>query len=143
MNRATPGDVGLNGKTGSPLVSAIRGIAMGSILIVEDEQRLAAFVEKGLRQSGFQTQVTADGQQALQEMKSQAFDLVLLDLGLPKVDGWEVLEELKRLGNPHPVIVMTAQTDAQMAVLQAGANDYLPKPFRFKDLLSAVKAQLN
>lgn len=112
------------------------------ILIVEDEQRLAAFVEKGLRQSGFKTQVVGDGQQALQEIKLQAFDLMILDLGLPKVDGWGVLEELKRSGHRHPVIVMTAETDVQSAVLQAGANDCLPKPFRFKDLLAAIKKQL-
>ncbi|MGF1601776.1 MAG: response regulator transcription factor [Thermosynechococcaceae cyanobacterium] len=112
------------------------------ILIVEDERRLAAFVEKGLRQSGFRTQVIADGQQALREIKSRSFDLMILDLGLPNVDGWSVLKELKRLGNPPPVIVMTAETDARKTALEAGANDYLAKPFRFQDLLASVKIQV-
>ncbi|NJK40244.1 MAG: response regulator transcription factor [Acaryochloridaceae cyanobacterium SU_2_1] len=112
------------------------------ILIVEDEARLAAFVEKGLRQNGFNTRVIGDGEQALKEARSQPFDLMILDLGLPKVNGWGVLQELKRLGNVQPVIVMTAETDARKVALEAGAQDYIPKPFRFQDLLTAIKAQL-
>ncbi len=113
------------------------------ILIVEDEQRLAAFIQKGLSQNGFSTQVATDGQLALEAIQSQTFDLVLLDLGLPVVDGWNVLSELRRLGTSIPVIVMTAQTDAQTSVLQAGADAYLSKPFRFQDLLSAIQQQLD
>ena len=115
---------------------------MSRILIVEDEQRLAAFVEKGLRQNGFTTQIAADGQQALEAVRSQTFNLMILDLGLPKIDGWDVLKALQSLGNSPPVIVVTAQTDVREAALQAGASDHLAKPFRFQDLLTAVKAQL-
>ena len=113
---------------------------MQRILIVEDEQRLAAFVEKGLQRGGFQTEVVTNGQDAL--VRSQDADLMLLDLGLPHVSGWEVLKALKSQVQGCPVIVMTAQTDVEQAARKAGAADYVAKPFRFQDLLAAVKAQL-
>lgn len=116
---------------------------MYQILIVEDEHRLAAFVEKGLRKNGFMTQVAPDGQQALEEVQSQSFDLMILDLGLPKVDGWSLLKQLRELGNTLPVVVMTATTDVRDQVLQAGANAYLAKPFRFQELLDSVNRHLN
>lgn len=97
-------------------------------------------MEKGLRNGGFQTEVVADGQDAL--VRSQDADLILLDLGLPRVSGWEVLEALKSNGQNCPVIVMTAQTDVEQAARQAGAAHYVAKPFRFKDLLAAVRTLL-
>ncbi|PZD73665.1 putative transcriptional regulatory protein YedW [Acaryochloris thomasi RCC1774] len=84
-----------------------------------------------------------DGEQALQELRSQPFDLIILDLGLPKVDGWAILQELQRLGNQGPVIVVTAEIDVRDAVLQTGAHDYLAKPFRFQDLLTSIQAALS
>ncbi len=114
------------------------------ILIAEDENRLAAFVEKGLKKSGFDSIVAADGLQALHVIQQEPVDLLLLDLGLPIKDGWEVLREA-RSHNPHlPIIVVTAMTDERdrQRVLQAGANDYLSKPFRFSDLLTKVNLYL-
>lgn len=116
---------------------------MYRILIVEDEPRLASFIEKGLRQNGFSTQTVGDGAQALEWVRSHPFDLMILDLGLPNVDGWDVLEAMPRLGLAQPVIVVTAGTDTRDAVLQAGASDYLAKPFRFQALLDAVETQLS
>jgi two-component system, OmpR family, copper resistance phosphate regulon response regulator CusR len=114
------------------------------ILIAEDENRLAAFVEKGLKKSGFDSIIAADGLQALNLIQQTPVDLLLLDLGLPIKDGWEVLREA-RSHNPNlPIIVVTAMTDERdrQRVLQAGANDYLSKPFRFSDLLAKVNLYL-
>jgi two-component system, OmpR family, copper resistance phosphate regulon response regulator CusR len=114
------------------------------ILIAEDENRLAAFVEKGLKRNGFDSIIAGDGLQALNLMQQHPVDLLLLDLGLPIKDGWEVLREA-RLHNPSlPIIVVTALMDERdrQRVLQAGANDYLPKPFRFNDLLATINRYL-
>jgi two-component system, OmpR family, copper resistance phosphate regulon response regulator CusR len=110
------------------------------ILIAEDENRLAAFVEKGLRKRGFDSITATDGLQALNLIQQTPVDLLLLDLGLPIKDGWEVLREA-RSHNPNlPIIVVTALADERdrQRVLQAGANDYLSKPFRFSDLLAKI-----
>jgi two-component system, OmpR family, copper resistance phosphate regulon response regulator CusR len=114
------------------------------ILIAEDEERLAAFVEKGLKKNGFDTIVAADGVQALQEIDRQPIDLLLLDLGLPIKDGWTVLAETRSQNPDLPIIVVTAMTEERdrQRVLQLGANDYLPKPFKFSDLLAKVKLYL-
>jgi two-component system, OmpR family, copper resistance phosphate regulon response regulator CusR len=114
------------------------------ILIAEDENRLAAFVEKGLKKSGYETVWAADGVQAVHLIEAAPVDLVLLDLGLPLKDGWTVLREV-RLRHPMlPIIVVTAMTDERdrTAVLAAGANDYVMKPFKFSDLLVKVKQYL-
>jgi two-component system, OmpR family, copper resistance phosphate regulon response regulator CusR len=117
---------------------------MSQILIVEDEARLAAFVEKGLRKSGFSTFVAIDGEQALELAQGSRFDLVLLDLGLPVKDGWQVMQELRSKGEVLPIVIMTARDDSQCkrAALQAGANDYITKPFLFNDLLKRIRLQL-
>jgi two-component system copper resistance phosphate regulon response regulator CusR len=115
------------------------------ILIAEDEDRLAAFVEKGLKKNGFETIVAADGIQALQAIEQQPVDLMLLDLGLPIKDGWAVLRETRQQYPDLPIIVVTAMTDDRdrQRVLQLGANDYLSKPFKFSDLLAKVKLYLD
>ncbi|NJM74007.1 MAG: response regulator transcription factor [Scytonema sp. RU_4_4] len=118
---------------------------MNQILIVEDEARLAAFVEKGLRKNGFSTTVAADGEQALHMTQKSSFDLILLDLKLPIKDGWTVLRELRTHSKQFPIIiVVTAMSDEQnrSAALKGGANDYVTKPFSFHDLLERVRAQL-
>lgn len=115
---------------------------MPQILIVEDEPRVAAFLDKGLRKNGFVTQIAVDGQQALEQLNSDDYDLVLLDLALPKIDGWEVLHQLQLKGNPCPVIVLSATSENPELVMQAGATDFFSKPFRFQELLNAVSAQL-
>lgn len=114
------------------------------ILIAEDEDRLAAFIEKGLKKNGFETIVAGDGIQALQAIAQQPVDLLLLDLGLPIKDGWTVLQETRTQYPDLPIIVVTAITDDvdRQRVFQLGANDYLPKPFKFSDLLAKVRLYL-
>lgn len=118
---------------------------MNQILIVEDEARLAAFVEKGLKKNGFNTVVAADGEQAILLAQSRHFDLMLLDLSLPVKDGWIVLQELRKSNKQFPVIIITALVDEQnkKAALKAGANDFITKPFSFQDLLTRVRTQLS
>ena len=116
---------------------------MCRILIAEDEARLAAFVDKGLRKYGFCTAIAQDGEQALQMAASGEFTLLLLDLGLPLKDGWTVLKELRSQGKALPIIIVTALNgDNRTVALQSGANDYLTKPFRFNDLLELVRSHL-
>ncbi|OWY66681.1 response regulator [cyanobacterium TDX16] len=117
---------------------------MSQILIVEDEARLAAFVEKGLGKSGFITLVATDGERAIELAQTSQPDLLLLDLGLPIKDGWQVMQELRSKGEVLPIVIMTARDDNQCkaAALQAGANDYITKPFLFKDLLGCIQTQL-
>ena len=115
------------------------------ILIAEDYSYLASFIEKGLKKSGFETLVASNGLQALTLMQQEPVDLLVLDLGLPIKNGWEVLQEVRLRNLDLPIIVVTAATDERdrKRVLQMGATDYLPKPFRFSDLLTKIKFYLN
>jgi DNA-binding response OmpR family regulator len=117
---------------------------MNRILIAEDEPRIAAFIEKGLRSHGFTTIVASDAYSAINMALSSGFDLIILDLGLPGKDGLDVLEEIRGQGENVPVIILTARNDIQdkIAGFEAGADDYLTKPFRFEELLVRVKARL-
>jgi DNA-binding response OmpR family regulator len=114
------------------------------VLIAEDEARLASFLEKGLRSSGYTTTVAQDGLQAAVMAQDDEFDLLILDLGLPGKDGLEVLRELRAAGQRLPVIILTARDDPSDKVegLEAGADDYLAKPFHFEELLARVRARL-
>jgi DNA-binding response OmpR family regulator len=114
------------------------------ILIAEDEERISTFVDKGLRSAGYATTVTADGIEALSISASGSVDLVLLDIGLPGIDGFEVLRRLRSGGSVIPVIMLTARTSVgdTVAGLDAGANDYLPKPFKFDELLARIRSRL-
>jgi len=117
---------------------------MSRILIAEDEPRIAAFLEKGLRANGFTTTVTDDGRDALDLADSDDFDLLILDIGLPGQDGFTVLRELRRRGRRLPVVILTARHSVEdtVAGLEGGADDYVPKPFRFEELLARVRARL-
>lgn len=117
---------------------------MTRILIAEDEDRISAFVAKGLESAGYQTTVVSDGADALDAALSGAADLVLLDVGLPTLDGFEVLRSLRGQGSTIPVIMLTARTSTRDTVdgLDAGANDYVAKPFKFDELLARVRSRL-
>jgi DNA-binding response OmpR family regulator len=114
------------------------------ILIADDEERLAAFLEKGLRAAGHATTTVGDGRGALALCRTDAFDLLILDLGLPDLDGMEVLRELRAAGNRVPVLILSARDEVADKVggLESGADDYLTKPFRFEELLARVRARL-
>ena len=117
---------------------------MARILIVEDEERIASFVAKGLRAEGHQTTIAADGTTGLDHALSGDFDLLVLDIGLPGLDGFELLEQLRAQGSRMPVIVLTARdsvTDT-VAALEGGADDYMPKPFRFAELMARIRLRL-
>ena len=117
---------------------------MAAILIAEDEPRIAAFVEKGLRSAGLSTTVARTGPDALDYACTNEFDLMVLDIGLPLMDGFAVLEALRGQGSTMPVIILTARdsvTDT-VAGLEGGADDYMAKPFRFEELLARVRIRL-
>ncbi len=117
---------------------------MARILIVEDEERIASFLAKGLRSEGHVATVVRDGRQGLDDALSGEHDLVILDIGLPGLDGFEVLDRLRSQGSRVPVIVLTARdsvTDT-VSALEGGADDYMAKPFRFAELLARVRLRL-
>lgn len=117
---------------------------MNRILVVEDEERIASFVAKGLRAEGFTPTVVGDGVTGLDYAMSGEFDLVVLDIGLPGMDGYEVLQRLREERSTLPVIVLTARdsvTDT-VAALEGGADDYMSKPFRFAELVARVRLRL-
>jgi DNA-binding response OmpR family regulator len=114
------------------------------ILIAEDEARIASFLEKGLRGAGFTTSVVGDGTVAASAARSEDFDLLILDLGLPGKDGQEVLREIRARGDRLPVLILTARSGVAdtVAGLAGGADDYVTKPFQFEELLARVRARL-
>jgi DNA-binding response OmpR family regulator len=117
---------------------------MSSVLIAEDEDRISSFVDKGLRASGYSTTVVSNGVEALGLAESGNFDLMLLDVGLPGIDGFEVLKRLRMSNTSLPVIMLTARTGVAdtVAGLDGGANDYMPKPFKFDELLARIRLRL-
>jgi DNA-binding response OmpR family regulator len=114
------------------------------ILVAEDEPRIAAFVEKGLTANGFAVTVVGDGPSAYDYAVTGGFDLLVLDIGLPLLDGFEVLRKLRADRCTIPVVVLTARDSVQdtVAGLEGGADDYMPKPFRFEELLARVRLRL-
>ncbi len=117
---------------------------MSRILVVEDEAGIARFVQKGLGAVGYRVQVVADGRLALEAIRAGEADLVLLDVGLPGMDGFEVLRRARAEGSTVPIIMLTARTSTgdTVAGLDGGANDYIAKPFRFDELLARVRSRL-
>jgi len=114
------------------------------ILIAEDEQRIASFIDKGLSAAGFTTTVVADGASAYEYARGSQFDLMILDLGLPVRDGLTVLRQLRADDVHIPVIVLTARdaVNDRVAALEGGADDYMAKPFAFAELLARVRLRL-
>jgi DNA-binding response OmpR family regulator len=115
-----------------------------TILIVEDEHAVARGIEYALSQEGYQVSVARSGEEGLDTAITQAPDLVLLDVRLPGIDGFEVLRRLRAAGGKAPVLMLTARDEEVDKVigLELGADDYLTKPFGLRELLSRVKALL-
>lgn len=113
-----------------------------TVLIVEDEKDIASFIERGLHMEGFATTVVGDGEAALDLIESNDYDLVILDLMLPKISGLEVLRATRDQGIGVPVLILTARTTVEdrVAGLDQGADDYLTKPFSFDELLARIRA---
>ena len=117
---------------------------MTSVLVVEDEARIASFISKGLKASGYVPVVVGDGTSALHVILAGGVDLVILDIGLPDMTGFDVLDRMRSSGSSVPVIVLTARDGVNdtVAGLEGGANDYMTKPFRFEELLARVRLRL-
>jgi len=114
------------------------------ILVVEDEKKTAAFLTKGLREAGFDVDLAHDGEEALQIARGTKFELLVVDVMLPKKDGWELVSELRREGLRTPILFLTARDSVRDRVkgLELGADDYLIKPFAFPELLARIKSLL-
>jgi DNA-binding response OmpR family regulator len=117
---------------------------MTDVLLIEDEERIAEFVKQGLRLAGYSCTIIGDGLEGLQEASSGAYGLILLDIGLPSIDGFEVLRRLRLEDQLTPVIMLTARdsSHAKVAGFDSGANDYMAKPFVFDELLARIRARL-
>jgi two-component system, OmpR family, copper resistance phosphate regulon response regulator CusR len=115
---------------------------MQLILIAEDEERVSAFLQKGLQKNGYCTATAEDGSQAIQMIQNENVQILLLDLGLPIKDGLSVLRELRELGYSLPIIVVSAQ-DSKAIALESGATDFVSKPFHFAQLLEKVRFYLD
>ncbi|TDT34357.1 response regulator transcription factor [Naumannella halotolerans] len=117
---------------------------MATILIAEDEQNISRFIDKGLRTAGYGTAVVTDGLSAVDHAGSGGYDLLVLDVGLPRMDGFTVLKALRNMGNPIPIIMCTARDSVDDTIngLDSGADDYLVKPFRFEELLARIRTRL-
>lgn len=113
------------------------------LLIVEDEVHIATFLMKGLGSHGYTVEHITTGKEALTRAGLTEFSLILLDLGLPDLDGLEVLRQLRDGGNSTPIIIVTARDGERARSLELGANDFVTKPFRFDDLLVSVRSHVD
>ncbi len=112
------------------------------ILVVEDEERIARFLKKGLEEESYAVDMVADGPAALDWVAGTRYDLILLDVMLPGLTGFEVSRILRQRGVSTPILMLTArdEVDDRVTGLDSGADDYLPKPFAFKELLARIRA---
>jgi len=112
------------------------------VLLVEDDSRIANFVAKGLRENAYAVDIAEDGEEAAYMASINPYDLFVLDVNLPRKDGFEVCHELRENGNTKPVLMLTARDaiDDRISGLDIGADDYLTKPFEFRELLARLRA---
>ncbi|MEL5893033.1 response regulator transcription factor [Bacteroides sp. GD17] len=117
---------------------------MHTILIIEDEQRVASLLKTGLEENGYQTMVAYDGAMGLRLFQSYTFDLVISDIILPKMDGFELAKEIRKTSPNIPILMLTAlgSTDDKLDGFDAGADDYMVKPFDFRELNARIKVLL-
>lgn len=114
------------------------------ILLIEDEPGITRLIRRGLEAAGYGVDTTANGADGLEMIEEHSYNLILLDLMVPGVDGWQVCEELRARRNQIPILMLTARDSLEDKVrgLDLGADDYLPKPFEFPELLARVRALL-
>ena len=112
------------------------------ILVVEDDSKVAGFIDHGLREEGYIVDVASDGEEATMLAHASDYDIILLDLLLPKKNGFQVANELRREGRNTPILMLTSRDALEDVVrgLDAGADDYLSKPFKFDELLARIRA---
>ena len=112
------------------------------VLLVEDELRLAQIIEKGLADEAFSVETVHDGEQALERAGQTTYDLIILDLMLPGIDGWSVCRKLRAQGHHTPILILSArgQVEDRVRGLELGADDYLTKPFAFSELSARIRA---
>ena len=112
------------------------------ILIVEDDRKVAGFIEQGLKEEGYVVDVASDGDEATMLAHVYDYDVILLDIVLPKKNGFQIATELRREGKSTPILMLTSRDAVEDVVrgLDAGADDYLSKPFRFDELLARIRA---
>ncbi|MDQ0612543.1 DNA-binding response OmpR family regulator [Microbacterium sp. W4I4] len=117
---------------------------MNRILLAEDEDRIASFIVKGLRSNGFRSETVVNGNDAVEFARSGEFDLMILDIGLPGLDGFSVLRRLRAERVEIPIIILTARDAVEdtVAGLSGGADDYMHKPFAFDELLARIRLRL-
>jgi DNA-binding response OmpR family regulator len=113
-----------------------------TVLVVEDDPKVASFLSKGLRREGFQMDWVSTGSEAISRLDGGGADVLVLDLGLPDIDGLEVLRRARDRGIAVPVVVITGRSDPRdrATALSLGVGVYLTKPFRWTDLLAAIRA---
>jgi two-component system copper resistance phosphate regulon response regulator CusR len=112
------------------------------LLVVEDEEKAAAALRQGLGESGFEVDTAPDGEEGLRLARESAYDAIVLDLMLPKRDGWSVITELRKEGRGTPILVLTARDEVPDRVkgFELGADDYLAKPFSFSELVARLRS---
>jgi heavy metal response regulator len=114
------------------------------LLVIEDEKKVASFIKKGLEEEHYAVDVAYDGEEGLYLSETNDYDLVILDLMIPKIHGWDVLKKIRAKRNNVPILVLTARDSIEDKVkgLDSGCDDYLTKPFAFAELLARIRALL-
>lgn len=114
------------------------------ILVVEDERKVASFIRRGLEEERYIVETASDGEEGLRLAKENVYDAIVLDVMLPRLDGYSVLRALRASGNPTPVLMLTARgtTEDRVQGLDLGADDYLSKPFHFEELAARLRSIL-